>query len=294
MLSEKQIEWIEENMSSFDQILELNSPIFGEPFLYSSYLFYFDGTTVVLNPDRIKKKNTTSSLKKTISHITKKYSPKRIIVWGEFHKDPKKMSLGIEGYINKHRKIELQYTEMRLFGEQKLGKTTRKLVRKLKRRGFSLKMIKRSFYSSECLDLLVKTHHHIIKGQRSIGYYVLYPLAKKMVFAEVRDSNKNLVGTILVYNNSPKYICLAETGYNKKLKNASNITNALVLDRFLNKAEIISLGGSKTEGILKFKMKYFENLKKWYNYPNYWWLEFIKKGEKIKRSYWMEKMMVKK
>ena len=104
MLNQKEINEISQGMSSFSHIPELNSPIFGEPFLDNGYIYYFDGLTLTFFPERIGQKTDIESIKKTVIKITNIHQPEEIVIWGE---TPNYFEIEFKGYeTHCNRKID--------------------------------------------------------------------------------------------------------------------------------------------------------------------------------------------
>jgi hypothetical protein len=291
MLNQKQINKISQGMSSFSHIPEINSPVFGEPFLDNGYIYYFDGSTLTFFPQRIAQKTDIESIKKTIIKIADIYQPKGIVIWGE---TPNSFEIKLKGYeTHCNRKINMQKTEMRFFGNYLLSNKANNAMGKFKKQKMTLKFVKREFYLSEYLNLLTETHKNKIDSSNMPAYYAVYPLIKKIKFAELRTKENILAGVMIIYDNSPRYVCLAEIGYNKNIQRASDILFAAFLNEYSNKSEVISLGGSETEGIFRNKKHFFKKFKKWYEYPCYVLIEYKKKGSQWNDDCWIDKMRKK-
>ena len=56
MLSKKEKQFIDDNISNYYHLIDYNSQFFGEPFLNDNYLFYFDGSIVTIVSPRLEKK----------------------------------------------------------------------------------------------------------------------------------------------------------------------------------------------------------------------------------------------
>ena len=132
-----------------------------------------------------------------------------------------------------------------------------------------------------------------IDSSNMLAYYVVYPLIKKIKFAELRTRENILAGVMIIYDNSPRYVCLAEIGYNKNIQGASDILFATFLNKYFNKSEVISLGGSETEGIFRNKKHFFKKFEKWYEYPCCVLIEYKKKGSQWNDDFWIDKMRKK-
>ena len=292
MLNQKQINKISRGMSSFSHIPEINSPIFGEPFLDNGYIYYFDGLTLTFFPERIGQKTDIESIKKTAIKITDIHQPEGIVIWGEVSDYFEIEFKGYETHCN--RKIDMQKTEMRFFNKYLLSGKANNAINKFRKQKMTLKFVKREFYLSEYLNLLTETHKNKIDSSSIIlSYYAIYPLIEKIKFAEVRTKENILVGVIIIYDNSPRYVCLAEIGYDKNIQQASAILFSIFLNEYLNKSEVVSLGGSETEGIFQNKKQFFKNFEKWYEYPYDVLMEYKKKGSQWNDDIWIDKMRKK-
>ena len=291
MLNQKQINEISQGMSNFFHIPEINSPIFGEPFLDNGYIYYFDGSTLTFITERIKEKTDIESIKKAIIKITALHQPEGIAIWGEV---PNYFDIKLKRYeTHCNRKIDIRKTEMRFFGDYLLSGKANNAMGKFKKQKMTFKFVKRDFYLSEYLELLSKTHKNKIDSSNILAYYAVYPLVKKIKFAEVRTKENILAGVIIIYDNSPRYACLAEIGYNKNMQGASAILFSVFLNEYLNKSELVSLGGSETEGIFQHKRQFFKNFEKWYEYPYCVLMEYKKKGSQWNDDIWIDKMRKK-
>ena len=291
MLSQKQINEISQGMSNFSHIPELNSPIFGEPFLDNGYIYYFDGSTLTFFPERIGKKTNIESIKKTIIKIADIHQPEGIVIWGEI---PDYFDIKLKGYETCcNKKIDIQKTEMRFFGNYLLSGKANNAMGKFKKQKMTLKFVKREFYLSEYLNLLTETHKNKIDSSNILAYYAIYPLIEKIKFAEVRTKKNILAGVIIIYDNSPRYVCLAEIGYAKNIQRAGAILFSIFLNKYLNKSEVVSLGGSETEGIFQNKKQFFKNFQEWYRYPYCVLMEYKKKGSQWNDDIWIDKMRKK-
>jgi len=289
MLTDVQMTEISRHMSNFFHISELNSPVFGEPFFDDGYIYYFDGAVLTFMTERVNLKTDAKSVSRSLSEAVRVHRPEGVILWGEV---PEKLDVRLEGYDVVCQKMnDLFKTEMRVFGGFSLGTKARRAVNRAEKQEITLKFVEPEFYLAEHMRLLAETHENRIDSSNGLAYYLLYPMAEKIRLGELRTKEGVLVGVMIVYDNSPRYACLLEIGYKSDIPRAGTMTFSAFLNEFLGKVEIISLGGSATEGIFRNKTELFKNCDKWSQYPHYIWQEYRRKGATSQSNiWWIERM----
>jgi hypothetical protein len=284
MLTEKEQEFILKNATNWYHLVDANSHLFGEPFLEDNYVYYFDGFIVTFIPNRLETKADSESINRAIEKIAKKHDPDNLIVWGEV---PSK-EIDLAGYKSSKREIPIWKNEMR-FRTKNFTRTRayKKAIKKAKSLRLELKFVRPKFYKSDYTKLLAETHPTML-DLKSASYYSIYPHVPYVRFTEVWKDGK-LVSVHILVELLPKYIVLAEIGYNKDFPRISAIDKALLIEHYIDKAEIISLGGCASEGIFEHKKQLIGKIP-FYEYPDFVRYEFYKKDPS---RWWLERMAKK-
>lgn len=282
MLTKNDENLINKNCHHFYQLVGYNSHVFGEPYLFDGYLYYFDGEVATLITHKAEGLVTEESLNKAIAHIAAKHNPENLMIWGEL---PELKVKPLKGYKKKERKINPIYKEM-VFktADFKPTKKYRQLLRRAESEGITIKKVEVNYYKHEYTKLLAETHKSML-GPKSLSYYAIYPYKKETKFWEVIKGGK-LVAVQLVVEMLPSYMCLAEIGYDKTTPKITGITDALLIDFYKNKVKYISYGGCANEGIFNHKQELIGKIPIGF-YENYLWCEFYKRQE---AEWWLFRM----
>ena len=168
----------------------------------------------------------------------------------------------------------------------------KKALNRARRERYTWDIIELNEYRAEWLELLAETHERKIEkiNLRLILWYAMYPLSKKTKVLEVRKDGE-LVGIQILYDNSPRYVCLAEMGYNKSVKRSAEIVESLAISEYMEKTEILSIGGSPNEGVFRQKIELFKDPEILYADVPYWWVEYRQRGSDWENPWWFERML---
>jgi len=284
MLNAKEEKLVSKNVKDFYYFISLNASFFGEPFFENGYLYYFDGEVVALISPRVEGEITKANLNSTITKIIKKHSPQNLIFWGE---TPTKEINTQKGYKLDKRDLDLWKREL-IFrtADFKSHKKYRQYLRKFDELGLEINHVKIPYYKAAYTKLIAETHVKNI-GTKSLSFYSTYPTAKEVKFIEILK-DKKIISINIIADNSPNYVCFAETGWDKDLNRISGIVKAKLIEYYLDKTKLISWGGAANEGIFNYKRELIGKDIPICFYENYIYYEFYKTNKKS--GWWLERM----
>jgi hypothetical protein len=284
MLTEKDQDFVLKNATNWFHLIDCNSTFFGEPFLKDGYIYYFDGRVVTLIPERIGKKTDSKSINDVLASISIEKNPERIIVWGE---TPTK-EIDLLGYKSEKTESPIWKTEMRFHTRDFVPtKSYRYTLNKAKKLGLEIQFVTSRFYKSEYMKLLADTHENLL-NLKSLYFYTIYPHIPYVKFAEILKDGE-IVSVYILVELLPRYVVIAEVGYNKDIPRISSMGDVLLLEYYRDKSEVISYGGCETKGNFDYKKQYIGEIA-YYTYPNLIWYDFYKKSPSLR---WLDRMVDK-
>lgn len=261
MLSEEEQKYIRENTTRFDHLFETMDFIFGEPFLYNDFIYYFDSKTVFVCVEKVGAKSTTpEEVYGLLREILKRHQEaENIIVSG--HTDEK---LDFS-WLNWNAVVKIEnkddgLAKARLWMND-FDQNFYKLVdirSRLKSRGYQIKLVQRDMLTAKDIKFISDSYAKREKEPAEIWFDILF--AKLMGsdstwFCDVYKNNEPVAFaccTIL-----PNFISLNYTHHDYTQKYSMEAAYLFTVDVAVKRGVKVIDFGESTEGIFKFKTKFF-------------------------------------